>query len=236
MYDIEVSKHFLKSKPFFFSGVDEVGRGPLAGPVVACSVSLHSLKFNLTELQSFFDFIKCLGINDSKKISLKKRIQIINSLIQNKILPEKIKQKKLYTWSFSENLSISIALTEVSEKEIDKINILNASLLAMRLSVLTTLNFEENNLVLVDGNFGFNIDNVAVMPVIKGDEKSLLIGLASIIAKNYRDHLMKCYAKNYPYYNWEKNSGYGTKEHLNGIKKYGITKHHRKSFKGVLTI
>ena len=173
-------------------GVDEVGRGPLAGPVISAAIVLNKEK--IPE-----------GINDSKKLSKKKR-EVINE--------ELISQHKF---------AIGIASVE----EIDKINILQASLLAMKRAVLN-LNIKPQT-ILVDGNKLPDLE-YNMYPIIKGDSKSISIAAASIIAKVYRDKLMQDLSLQYPCYYWEKNSGYGTKQHLLALDNLGVTPIHRKSF------
>lgn len=175
------------------AGVDEAGRGPLAGPVVAAAVIFNK---NI--------FIE--GVNDSKKITEKRR----------EVLAELIKEEALeYQYGI------------IEQDEIDKINILQASLKAMK----TAVNKLESklDLILVDGNKTFNtVQNIQA--IIKGDAKSFSIAAASILAKVKRDELMIMYAEKYHEYNWQKNKGYGTKEHIEAIRKHGITELHRKSF------
>ena len=180
------------------AGIDEVGRGPLAGPVIAAAVILD--RKNIPE-----------GINDSKKIPKAKRI----------LLAEKIKENSIYAYGAA------------SEIEIDEINILQASLLAMKrasdgLSVVPKT-------TLIDGNFKPDIKKNTIS-IIKGDSKSVSIAAASILAKVYRDEIMLKYSKQFPEYGFQTNSGYGTKEHLSALKNYGITPIHRKSFKPVHNI
>ena len=173
-------------------GVDEVGRGPLAGPVISAAIILNKEK--IPE-----------GINDSKKLSKKKR-EVINE--------ELISQH-------------SFAIGIASVEEIDKINILQASLLAMKRAVLN-LNIKPQT-ILVDGNKLPDLE-YNMYPIIKGDSKSISIAAASIIAKVYRDKLMQDLSLQYPGYHWEKNSGYGTKQHLLALDNLGVTPIHRKSF------
>lgn len=175
-------------------GCDEVGRGCLAGPVVAAAVILPQ------------DFNHEL-LNDSKKLTEKQRL-----LIQNEI----------------EKNAIEYAIAEVSNEEIDKINILKASFLAMH-KALDQLesNFE---FILVDGNRFNPYKAFAHQCIVKGDGKFTSIAAASILAKNYRDNLMKKYAIEYPGYDWESNVGYPTKKHREGIVKKGVTPLHRRSF------
>ena len=173
-------------------GVDEVGRGPLAGPVISAAIILN--KEMIPE-----------GINDSKKLSKKKR-EVINE--------ELISQH-------------SFAIGIASVEEIDKINILQASLLAMKRAVLN-LNIKPQT-ILIDGNKLPDLE-YNMYPIIKGDSKSISIAAASIIAKVYRDKLMQDLSLQYPGYYWEKNSGYGTKQHLLALNNLGVTPIHRKSF------
>ena len=174
-------------------GVDEAGRGPLAGPVSAAAVILPQ---NL-----MID-----GLNDSKKLSEKKR----------EILYDKIK-----------NLALTYAVAFATEHEIDEINILNATFLAMKRAV-AKLNLKPD-IVLVDGNKSPELE-ISTQTIVKGDSLSASIAAASILAKVERDRLMKNLSKKYPEYNFEKHKGYGTKMHIDLIKKYGPCEIHRKSF------
>jgi ribonuclease HII len=191
----------------YIIGVDEVGRGPWAGPVVACaSIILDETKIPST-------------VADSKKLTDKKRQEISKVLVKE----------------------IPYALGIVQADEIDKINILQSTFLAMQKSVeglVTSLNLKPNEyFVLVDGN---KVPPFACFKnaecIIKGDDKSLTIAASSIIAKVYRDNLMAQYAIQYPFYAWEKNAGYGTKAHQEGLALNGITSLHRKSFKPIAKI
>jgi ribonuclease HII len=181
----------------YVAGVDEVGRGPLAGPIVSCTVIL-----DLNVLED--DLI--LYLNDSKKLSSKKREEL--SVI--------IKEK-----------AIDYYIAESSNDEIDKKGIAYCNN-KIFLEACTSMKVKPD-LVLSDGYLvkGIKIPNKSV---IKGDAKSASIAAASIVAKVYRDNLMKEYSKIYPYYDFENNAGYGTKKHIEGIAKKGICKIHRKSF------
>ena len=177
------------------AGVDEVGRGCLAGPVVSAAVILKQ-SINLKLLK------------DSKKIPFKKRLEI----------SEHIKLNSYY--------SIGTA----SVKEILKLNILKASLLSMKRAIDRLSTIPE--LVLIDGNFApHGLKNFKT--IINGDEKIKVISAASIIAKVYRDNLMIKLSKKFSNYAWHRNFGYGTKAHLEGLKKFGVTAHHRENFKPV---
>ena len=181
------------------AGVDEVGRGCLAGPVFAAAVILNNK-------------IIRKNIKDSKKISFKKRI----------LISEYIKKNSIF------------AIGMASVEEINKINILNASLLSMKraLDKLKT----KPSFAYIDGPFAPKNTKIKCKTFIKGDEKIASISAASIIAKVARDKFMIKLAKKYPKYCWNKNFGYGTRDHLIGLKKYGITKHHRKKFKPIHNI
>ena len=178
------------------AGVDEVGRGCLAGPVFAAAVILNSN-------------INIKGIKDSKKIPFKKRI----------LLSKYIKKNSIY------------AVGSASVEEIYKINILNASLLSMQ-RALKKLKHKPS-IVYIDGPFAPKNIKMKCKTFIKGDEKITCIAAASIIAKATRDLFMIKLAKKYPKYSWNKNFGYGTIDHLQGLKKYGVSIHHRKKFKPV---
>ena len=177
----------------YIAGIDEVGRGPLAGPVVTAAVILPR---------------ECLiyGVNDSKKLSPKKREELY----------EVIKEKAIA-------ISIGVETNEV----IDDINILQATYRAMRTSV-EGLEVKPD-MLLVDAVTIPCVDTPQTA-IVKGDTKSISIAAASIIAKVTRDRMMKEYSREYPGYDFENNMGYGTAKHIQGIKKYGLCKIHRRSF------
>ena len=180
-------------------GVDEAGRGPLAGPVVAAAVILKQYSEELDE------------INDSKKLTEKKREKLYDIIMKN--------------------FDVAVGISTV--EEIDKLNILNADFLAMRraLKDLKSLKNEKEYTVLVDGNLKIKEYIGKQLPIVKGDAKSLSIAAASIIAKVTRDRLMKDLANIYPDYSFEKHKGYGTKAHIEAIKDKGaIEGVHRKVF------
>ncbi len=185
-------------KKIFTAGVDEVGRGCLAGPVVSAAVVLKK-GINLKILK------------DSKKLTFNKRIEF----------SEHIKNNSFY--------AIGIASVE----EIFSLNILQASLLSMKRAIekLTV----RPRLILIDGNYApKGLKNFKT--IVNGDEKIKSISAASIIAKVYRDRLMIKLSEKFSNYAWERNFGYGTKAHLVSLKKFGVTAHHRKSFKPVYKI
>ncbi len=176
-------------------GVDEVGRGCLAGPVVAAAVILpKNFKHTL--------------LNDSKLLNQKERYLLKEEII---------------------SAALDFAVGEVSNEIIDQINILNASFMAMH-EALDSLKIKPE-LILVDGNRFKPYEFIPYQCIIKGDGKFFSIAAASVLAKCYRDDLMQNLAKEFPYYNWEKNVGYPTLKHRLGIEKFGITPFHRKSFK-----
>ena len=174
-------------------GVDEAGRGPLAGPVYAAAVILP-------------DGLEELGINDSKKMTEKKREALFDIIVEN---------------------ATAYGIGFATEKEIDEINILNATFLAMRRAVEAM--GVKPDLVLVDGNRkpGTGYEEVAL---VKGDAKSISISAASILAKVSRDRYMKDLAERHPEYKFEQHKGYGTKLHYEMIEQYGILPDHRRSF------
>lgn len=217
---------------FFIAGCDEVGRGPLAGPVVAACVSLHFVKYQEKELKLLLKEWSIFGITDSKKLTSEKRQGILSDFPFSNG-PMTVNQ--IYTHSYSENMSLKVLIKEIPPQTIDEINILNASLRAMSEAATGSCDFSKTGLVLIDGNRKFKSESetVELETIIQGDSKSLLIGLASIIAKEYRDQLMKDYCNQYPGYDWKQNAGYGTPKHLAAIALLGITDIHRKSFSGV---
>lgn len=238
MFDLKKFRTIFEKKceqvaPFFIAGCDEVGRGPLAGPVVAACVALHFLSYQEKEFKLLLKEWEIFGVNDSKKLTSKNRKMILSTLPFSDDVTMTINQ--IYTYNYSKNMSITILIKQISPQEIDQINILNASLKAMKEAVLGSCNFNEAGLVMIDGNKSFlsNSSTVELQPIVKGDSKSLLIGMASIIAKEYRDSLMAKYCEEYPGYYWRDNAGYGTKKHLEGIAQLGVTDIHRKSFSGV---
>ena len=155
---------------------------------------------------------------------------ILNETINKKLLKDskslsKNKREELFNYIKKNSLW---AIGQASVKEIEKINILHASLLAMKRAIVKLK--KKPSLVLIDGNKLPNLKNYNLNFVIKGDQKVPSISAASIIAKVSRDRFITTLSKKFENYGWEKNSGYGTKEHLKAIKKYGITKYHRKTF------
>ena len=196
-------------------GLDESGRGPLAGPVVAAAVSLDiatsDVVKKLLRLTS-----QDTGIRDSKKLSEKQREFFYEILTNHKDMQ----------WGIG----------VVSEKVIDKINILEATKLAMQKAVdewyhknNNWRNYGTKGFLLIDGNFNIN-SKIPQASIIKGDQKVFSISAASIIAKVTRDRIMQKMHKKYPKYGFEKHKGYGTKLHFDNLKNFGPCKIHRKSF------
>lgn len=181
------------------AGTDEVGRGPLAGPVVAAAVILPQ------------DCDTSL-FNDSKKLSHTKRLKALEYLY---------------------SIDAHIGLAFVDHRTIDEINILQASLLAMKLSIEQLIeNDSSPEYILVDGKFEVPCP-IAQTALIKGDSRSASIAAASIVAKESRDSFMAGLHQTYPHYNFIKNQGYPTKEHKQAIREFGPCPHHRKTFNGV---
>lgn len=206
-------------------GCDEVGRGPIAGPVVAGSVRLDASDKSSEILSTLLS----LNVTDSKKLSTKKRKKILSDL---NIDLSKIKLGESYTIS-SLGSEISFCLFEHDHEEIDKLNILQASLSAMKITSEILLGGTSCAAkVFVDGNKALHAE-FNQEPVVKGDSKYIVIALASIIAKEFRDEKMGEFDALYPGYNLKKNAGYPTKEHKDAVQRIGISPIHRKSFKGV---
>ncbi|WP_278035052.1 ribonuclease HII [Flavobacterium nitratireducens] len=197
------------------AGTDEAGRGCLAGPVTAAAIILPSDFHNST-------------LNDSKQLSEK---------VREKLRP------------IIEEQAVSFAVTHLFPNEIDEINILNASMKGMQESVLQLNPTPE--FIIVDGNRSLNaklglknaygkqfspdeiqlLKSIPNQSIVKGDSKYLSIAAASVLAKTYRDEYMDKIHEEFPMYNWKKNKGYPTTEHREAIKKYGVTKYHRMSFR-----
>ncbi|MBQ7373955.1 MAG: ribonuclease HII [Clostridia bacterium] len=191
---IEFDRQFLKVGERYAVGVDEVGRGPLAGPVVCCAVIIDLFS------EDFLD-----GVDDSKKVSEKKRELLFDQLRDS---------------------VVDYCICEISPEKIDEINILEATKLCMKNCVEGLK--KPFDVVLIDA---MNIDiHTRKEIIVKGDAQSYAIGSASIIAKVYRDRLMVNHDKIYPEYSFAKNKGYGTKDHINAIKEIGSCPIHRKTF------
>ena len=181
------------------AGVDEAGRGPLCGPVVAAAVILDPNRIPD-------------GINDSKKLSERRRAILFTQIMER----------------------AQVGVGQASAAEIDDLNILRASHLAMRRAIEALPVAPDH--VLIDGNLVPRDLTVSAEALIKGDGRSLSIGAASIIAKVVRDRIMVDLAQQHPGYGWDKNAGYPTKDHLAALKNLGVTPHHRRSFKPVHNI
>lgn len=184
---------FLTDEIIYVAGTDEAGRGPLAGPVVAAAV--------LFDKNCFIE-----GINDSKKLSEKKREELFDRIRE---------------------CALAYSVSIIDHQEIDSINILQASLKAMK-TACEALRVRPS-LVLVDGNKSFS-SSLRNVPVVKGDSKSFAVAAASILAKVTRDRIMYELAEEYPQYNWKKNKGYPTAEHIAALRISGPCPYHRKTF------
>ncbi len=178
----------------YICGIDEAGRGPLAGPVVVASVIMP--RDSMIE-----------GVNDSKKISEKKREEIYQKIIEE---------------------AISYGVGIIDQDKIDEINILNATKLGLTTSIKELK--VKPNIILVDALKGIDTLGIPYESIIKGDAKTYSIAAASIIAKVTRDRIMRQWDEIYPMYGFEKHKGYGTAAHIQAIKEYGLCPIHRKSF------
>lgn len=198
MPDLSIEKNYSGT----ICGIDEVGRGPLAGPVTAAAVILPDHILDIPELAL---------LNDSKKLTPKRREALYTSIIEQ----------------------CHYGIGHASVEEIDEINILQASLLAMR-RAYNALPIKAD-VALIDGNKAPELP-CTTQTVIKGDNISSSIAAASIIAKVTRDRIMEELAKDFPHYGWSKNAGYGTKIHMEALQNHGATKHHRRSFAPITKI
>ncbi len=194
--DFTLEQSAIDAGHAIIAGVDEVGRGPLCGPVTAAAVILDPM--NIPD-----------GLNDSKKLTAKRREALYDLLIG----------------------CAEVSIAHASVEEIDRINILRASHLAMERAISGLPRPPDH--VLIDGNMIPRGLTTPAQTVIKGDAKSLSIAAASIIAKVCRDRIMADLAQEFPGYGWEKNAGYPTPVHLKALLNLGVTPHHRRSFKPV---
>lgn len=198
-YDIQgklaIERELLLSGCKYICGVDEVGRGPLAGPVVCAAV-----------IMPLDDIVE--GVDDSKKLSARRREQLSDVILKK---------------------AIDCRICRVEPQKIDEINILEATKLCMK-NAVESLSVKPD-IVITDGNMTLDIA-LPQKSYIKGDAKSYTIGAASIVAKVYRDALMREYAEEFPAYGFDKNAGYGTAAHIEAIKKFGLCPIHRRSFTG----
>ena len=195
-----LERELRASRGPLIAGVDEVGRGPLAGPVVACAVVMPP------------DTRAIRGVDDSKKLTAAEREKLAGCIMKR---------------------ALCVAVGAASVREIDRINIYHAAVLAMR-RALRRLKVTPDH-VLVDGNRirSLGVEHTAV---VGGDGCCHSIACASIVAKVTRDRLMRALARRHPYYRWETNAGYGTPEHHAGLASHGLTPHHRRSFAPVVQL
>ena len=197
--NFELEQAALSRDAFRIAGVDEVGRGPLCGPVTAAAV-----------IQNPDDIPE--GLNDSKKMTAKKRDALYDEILAK----------------------ADCCIAHATVQEIDEINILRASHLAMTRAIAGLTKAPDH--ILIDGNMIPKGLATPAEAVVKGDGRSLSIAAASIIAKVARDRIMGDLAIEFPGYGWEKNAGYGTKQHLEALRALGVTPHHRRSFKPIHNI
>ena len=197
--NFELEQAALSRDAFRIAGVDEVGRGPLCGPVTAAAVIL-----NPDDIPE--------GLNDSKKMTAKKRDALYDEILAK----------------------ADCCIAHATVQEIDEINILRASHLAMTRAIAGLTKAPDH--ILIDGNMIPKGLTTSAEAVVKGDGRSLSIAAASIIAKVARDRIMGDLAIDFPGYGWEKNAGYGTKQHLEALRALGVTPHHRRSFKPIHNI
>jgi len=197
--NFELEQAALSRDAFRIAGVDEVGRGPLCGPVTAAAVIL-----NPDDIPE--------GLNDSKKMTAKKRDALYDEILAK----------------------ADCCIAHATVQEIDEINILRASHLAMTRAIAGLTKAPDH--ILIDGNMIPKGLATPAEAVVKGDGRSLSIAAASIIAKVARDRIMGDLAIEFPGYGWEKNAGYGTKQHLEALRALGVTPHHRRSFKPIHNI
>ena len=200
----KIEEELYKKGTTSIAGIDEAGRGPLAGPVVVACVVMP--RDSMIE-----------GVNDSKKVSEKKR-------------------EKLYEEITNEALGCGVGI--ISQEEIDKINILNATKEGLTLAIKNlekdlqekNRDFQKPEIILVDALTKIDTDHIPYRSIIKGDSKSYSIAAASIIAKVTRDRIMREWDEVYPVNGFEKHKGYGTAAHIAAIKEYGLCPLHRRSF------
>jgi ribonuclease HII len=205
-----MAKHLIKGaieqewreKGFILAGVDEVGRGCIAGPVVAAAVVLDYVKLHS------LNTLTRAKIRDSKTLSAKQRAELVD-LIQE--------------------ISTAHAIGHASAREIESIGILKATFLAMNRAIASLKPFHPT-LLLVDGNQNIAGQDIRQIPIVKGDSLCFSIAAASILAKEFRDHLMQDQAQQYPLWGFERHVGYGTAEHIKAINEHGICELHRRNF------
>lgn len=193
MPDYSIENSYSEQGYKIVCGVDEAGRGPLCGPVVAAACILP-------------DGLYIEGLNDSKKLTEKKREKLFDIIKEN---------------------AIAYSIVEASVAEIDELNILEADLLAMRRAI-DGLSIKPD-LALIDGNIARNF-NIPAVPVIKGDALSMNVAAASVLAKVTRDRMCIELDREYPMYGIAKHKGYGTKQHMDALRTYGPSPIHRKQF------
>ena len=202
MINFATEKKIIKQGYTLIGGIDEAGRGPLAGPVVAACV-LYNKKNNLDLLKNG----EFKNIKDSKKLTEKKREKLYNKI---------------------NNSFLKISIGVCNNRTIDRINILQASFLAMKKAIS---NFKQKpDYLIIDGKFKIPNLSISQKAIVHGDNSVFLIACASIVAKVARDHIMYAMHKKYPQYGFNQHKGYGTKKHISNLIKFGYCNIHRKSF------
>ncbi len=204
MYNLSTEKGIFNNSYQYVGGIDEAGRGPLAGPVVAACVLIDK-NFKMT------DDLK--GVRDSKKVTEKNR-------------------EKLFELINDSFVDVGVGICD--SETIDRINILQATFMAMKIAI-SNLKIKPN-FILVDGNMAIPMISTKQGVIPKGDTKIFSIAAASIIAKVIRDRMMKVYSEKYPEYGFEKHKGYGTKKHVEMLGKIGACPIHRRSFRPVTKV
>ncbi len=220
----------ISTFPHTIIATDEVGRGPLSGPVVAGAIRVEIQ--TQEDLKRILKSLKKAGIQDSKKLTPSKRLDVLKKLGIEELPFRELGEIKIH------DLSIKYVTWEMDHKVIDEENILSASLRAMReASEALSLKKKNPTTVLIDGNkkfkWGIKESPWTEIPIVKGDMKSLLIGLSSILAKEKRDSFMQEMHELYPVYGFKTHAGYPTKEHRKAIELHGPSPIHRQTFKGV---
>jgi ribonuclease HII len=232
--DFELEKKLLSEGYDFVVGIDEVGRGPLAGPVVACACVY---KCHVEFISGSQEILKQVQHNNKQSQDEKGKIQndkLLDLIRDSKMLSEK-QRESLFDF-ISENFYVGVGICD--HNAIDRVNILEASFLAMKSAVSQLKskikNFDNSkSIILLDGNKEIPNFSLKQRAIVGGDKLVKSISAASIFAKVTRDRMMVEYHKKYPEYNFEKHKGYGTKIHMEALQKFGPCEIHRKSFRPV---
>ena len=205
--ELEIEKQYFSQDHKLIAGIDEAGRGPLAGPVVAACVAIGEGDMEKIATSKEFSWVK-----DSKKISEKRRVELAKLI--------------------RENFAVGVGVCH--SETIDRMNILQATFLAMKLAINDC--HKKADIYLVDGKMALPNFSAPQKAIIDGDALVFVIAASSIIAKTERDEMMKDLHEKYPQYGFDKHKGYGTKVHLEALKKFGASEVHRKSFAPVAKV